>query len=379
MQPEISEIESLFFSREFQKLVEYSEKFNIFKMMQIHTKELVHSNIIAYLLNPEGKHGVGNLFLEKFMLRIYTLKRISGTSIELSEVVSLLNSKVKVHRELDNMDIVVDFPDNKIVLVIENKIWHHERKDQIKDYQDKLPTIYKNYHKYIVIFLTPDGKEPVSADSDHKQTSVYISSYNHILGIIEEIKENTTGDVRSFFNQFSVHLKEDIVGDIEVIKLCLEIYRKYPKAYWNMIKNLPSLNDLKSSYYKKIEDKYPEIKHWEYPAKQDRLIQIGVFNPKWNVQESVIMLYLDEDSYAIKICAALPKRHIPKYSDELNKLFGMEPVEIISGWSWWRFTKHGVSEIENNDVFGEITAQKTFKKFQEIYSDINDKLININA
>ena len=38
--------------------------FNIFSVLRLETKELIHSKFIAELLNPKGSHGMGSIFLD---------------------------------------------------------------------------------------------------------------------------------------------------------------------------------------------------------------------------------------------------------------------------------------------------------------------------
>ena len=44
--------------------------FNIFELCGIVGKENIYSNIVANLLDPEWKHGQGNMFLKKFCDRL---------------------------------------------------------------------------------------------------------------------------------------------------------------------------------------------------------------------------------------------------------------------------------------------------------------------
>lgn len=166
------------------------------------------------------------------------------------------------------------------------------------------------------------------------------------------------------------------MGDIELKKLCLEIFKKYPEAYRSMIYNLPSLNDLKDEYFKKINTQYPVVNTWEWPKGQKYVTSLFVRNPNWKIEQATIQLFLNEDSYAINIFATLPKSDVEKCGDKLKKIFGKYPYEVIDGWAWWCFTNHDVIEIPNIDTFGEKTAQAAFKKFEEIYCDINNELLN---
>lgn len=49
-------------SAAFSTLAGYTKAFDLFKAMGVSTKELVHSNIIASLLNDREAHGMGSAF-----------------------------------------------------------------------------------------------------------------------------------------------------------------------------------------------------------------------------------------------------------------------------------------------------------------------------
>ena len=46
------------------------EKFNVFDAFNIQRSELAWSAWIAYLLNPDAKHGMGNVFLKLFLKQL---------------------------------------------------------------------------------------------------------------------------------------------------------------------------------------------------------------------------------------------------------------------------------------------------------------------
>jgi hypothetical protein len=179
---------------------------------------------------------------------------------------------------------------------------------------------------------------------------------------------------RSTFDQFVHHLKEDVVGDKEVKRLCLEIYRKYPTAYRKMIDNLPSLNDIKDQYFARIKGKYPSIVTWDYPVRSNYKTELSARNPEWSLNKAEIKLFLDGRDMSIKIYAALHKPTAKKYADSIKMVFAVYPYEVVAGWDWWCFSSHGVNEIAATDTFDNSTADIAFAKFEEIYSDINDAL-----
>ena len=50
-----------------------SEKFNIFKILKLDNYEIRHSNFVAWLLDPNGSHKLGDKFLIKFINKALNL------------------------------------------------------------------------------------------------------------------------------------------------------------------------------------------------------------------------------------------------------------------------------------------------------------------
>ena len=262
---ELKSIEEIFFSEEFEHLCEYKNRFDLFKVMRIQNKELVHSNLVAELLDPNGSHRMGHLFLNAFVKEIGR-KRVArdqykNNQLTISTLTSILDAKAVIFRELHRIDIIVIFPEQKIVLGIENKIWSAEGEEQISRYQKILKAKYPD-HTSAIIFLTPSGKAP-QTDEPNTGIPVYCLSYQSIADIINKIKNNASATVYYFLEQFVNHLEEYMAGNDEVRNLCWELFKKNRDAYEAMAKNIGycKVKEYFESLRDSIERKYqPNIK-----------------------------------------------------------------------------------------------------------------------
>lgn len=129
------------------------EKFNIFSILQVETKEnLTHSNFIAELLNPNGTHLKGSKFLELFLESI---------SIEL-EAFDTKKCQVKKEFHVGRIDldketggrIDIRISDGNQELLIENKVHAGDRNLQLLRYHNSKAA------KSTILYLTLDGREP---------------------------------------------------------------------------------------------------------------------------------------------------------------------------------------------------------------------------
>lgn len=121
-------------------------EYNLFNVLEISKKEVVMCRFLADLLNPEGQHGCGILFLKSFLEDILKEYRMSDTLLAHTDVI----------REfvIDNdrrIDIVIQ---NVCFLIpIEVKIYADEQEGQCYDY-------YQYAKNAPIVYLTRFGDAP---------------------------------------------------------------------------------------------------------------------------------------------------------------------------------------------------------------------------
>ena len=132
------------------------EPFNVFELCGVWSTEMRHSAILAYLLNPQSSHKFGTAFLKKFYEQI-------GLNHFTTE-----GSHVETELSFDNgrMDIVILNNHNQTV-VIENKIYAKDQKEQLGRYQKWL----KGKGQFALLYLTLDGHEASEKDVDYLRIS----------------------------------------------------------------------------------------------------------------------------------------------------------------------------------------------------------------
>jgi hypothetical protein len=103
---------------DFEKLELAMREPNIFRALAIERHEIRHSNFFAYLLDPGENHGLGDILLRKFLRDIFGDSRAQGRSLFDADLMDF--SQVDVRREWRDIDILIDFPHD--VIVVENKV-----------------------------------------------------------------------------------------------------------------------------------------------------------------------------------------------------------------------------------------------------------------
>ena len=132
------------------------ESFNVFKLCGVNHYETMHSRIVADFLNPQGLHGMGDVFLSKFF--------------EIIKIDLPVSSAVEVTTELSFNDGRCDIvlrnrrPHDEWVVIIENKIYANEQRSQMPRYWSwikQLPARDDKSRK--LVFLTLDGHSSETA------------------------------------------------------------------------------------------------------------------------------------------------------------------------------------------------------------------------
>ena len=221
-------------SRAFGSLDAYSNAFDLFKVMDVRSKELIHSKILAALMNEGEPHGLGASFLNAFVKSIGEMSCM-GNPVAPDILGSTAGTKAKIARELEHIDLLIEFPGLKLVIAIENKIWAGEQSEQIKRYQQTLCDRYSGYHQALV-YLTPKGKQPETIDLSSK-VPVYCMSYGCVAQMLTDNKPSANASAAQFIEQFVAHVEKYMSGNSELNTLCWELFKQHEEAYRHIAKS----------------------------------------------------------------------------------------------------------------------------------------------
>ena len=144
---------------ELEKLDARLSTFNIFNVLRIARAEIRHSNVLGWLLSPDENHGLGSLFLRRFLTRLLMnndsgIFKFRPAQIELMDL-----SDTTVRREWKNIDLLAFSYAGKWCLLIENKIYSKESEGQLLRY---LATVREQFSHFEVapVYLTLEGEDP---------------------------------------------------------------------------------------------------------------------------------------------------------------------------------------------------------------------------
>jgi hypothetical protein len=160
------------------------EPFNLFTTLLSHDDEVrLHTRFLHCLLDPNGTHGGGIVFLRAFFAQLTAAPPVAhdGSSVDVS---AFPWSVWSVERDVGcadfgNLDLLLFQPG--FAIVIENKTRLHEQPEQLMRYAHYLRA--KHNGQRLLLFLTPHGSQSATAGGE---TYYRISYRHHILPWLEK-------------------------------------------------------------------------------------------------------------------------------------------------------------------------------------------------
>ena len=187
--------------RESQLVLEESrkrgEQFNMFRACGVNHYENTHSAIIAELLNPQGSHGQGTIFLSSFIDVCCSHDfDFSFQGVEMRTEFTIDDGRI---------DILIKNKKGPII-IIENKIYAHDQHEQLKRYEG-----YAKKYKdgdYKLLYLTLYGVD-ASEDSGKGVKYTCISYQKDIVNWLEECIKRCARlpIIRETLIQYQNHIK----------------------------------------------------------------------------------------------------------------------------------------------------------------------------
>lgn len=233
-------VEALMQDPAFAELADFTHQFEPFRAMGIHSKELVHSRILATFLNRAGLHNLGPDFLNRFVMELLQpLTRLfSGEALDSGVLLAVVKPNVhsQVYRELNCIDLVIVFPAHQLVIGIENKLDAGEQEKQVARYQETLCERFPGF-KQAMVFLSPNGRVPKTANTQGG-VPVYCMDYGQIADICRTCKRSPglSANAAVFIDQFVNHIELHMTGSTRTQALCWELFSKNEAAYKEIVR-----------------------------------------------------------------------------------------------------------------------------------------------
>ena len=378
-------IDKLRSSPHYKELAAYKPPFNPFEIAGVTHRELTHSSVLAWLLRDEANKEFRQRFVTWIRDRIVAesekkedhrkLQKLwEGLDVPKNPEDSSLEPKIirtEKGDKINRIDVFAHFESLKLVIGIEVKVRAGEQHEQVKRYQDFLCKKHPD-DKKVVVFLTPKGREPETADKNNVNVPVLAMSWDCVSKIIKEMR-SARGDENNFRMQFSQHLERNIeMNETEEQRIVRELLSKGDNAetLYKIINNMPSLQ-IYSAQWKKIVAGICDVK--EESLEEETHPQRGIVKElKIRIREwceaglpFTVMLYKYQNA-SVRILlfqddcleGSEPKSELKEFARFANRNDGIvnDKFPKLDGWKVWYsvLTKDGTDEEPEHTLIDDI-------------------------
>lgn len=216
---------------DFDRLESLLGGFNLFQVLKFEHGEIRHSNVLAWILDPAESHGLGSLFLKKWLMRaIHESSGEGEVPVSAVDIDGWQLVGVEVRREWRNIDLllILSFASGRQwVVCIENKILSTQHSNQLHRYRRIVEDQFAAVERRVFLFLTKDEEAPEDAtyirasySQVHKALKDCIESRNHAIG----------DEPRVLLDNYLRLLEEKFMDESEIARTALRIYQQHRRA-----------------------------------------------------------------------------------------------------------------------------------------------------
>jgi len=173
---------------------------NVWEIAGLKKDELRNSRVLAWYLDPKAGHGLGAGFIERFL----SITEMHASSSDVRVLCENYPDGLTENR----VDILIDCP--HFLMIVEVKIGAGDQPDQIKRYCKIAAARAGDGRPWKVVYLTLDGRDPVSVLEDIDQ--VFCLSWFDVAGLLRVASEQCSDIARFLANNFADHIEKIVRG-----------------------------------------------------------------------------------------------------------------------------------------------------------------------
>jgi hypothetical protein len=368
------------------------ENFNIFSILKMETKEnATHSAFLGELLNPEGSHNMGTVFLKLFLETIdYHHIDLESAKLKLEHYIGERDDYAKIGGRID----VFIYDKNYNTLCIENKIDAPDQNVQIERYCNY------NSSKNTVYYLTKEGGEPDGDSRGELKSGEHYHNLSYSVDIINWLascqKEVSLYPIlRESINQYIILIKK-MTDQLTDSKMENEIQQL-------IVSNYKSTKILESNV-RIVELKFTErfLKEIKFELEKE-LIDNWEIEVYHDLSESWTGLYINHKDWPEKVYVKLEGQSKVPWNDSIYGIIGSNKVcnrELLNkeladidllkngfknnnNWPFYKTILHFSNTDARADLFNDIKRKElvveTFQKILELCNSCLEPLKKVHT
>lgn len=209
--------------------------FNLFRTLGIHEKEIIHSRTLAWLMNPEESHGLGDLFLKRWMMQVIHHAELPFSILDV-EAAKWADFSVQTEwvtpgskrNRLDVLAILRDTTGADWVIAVEMKVGATQADGQLLAYDAALDIKFPNTRNQLRLFLTREAERP------DEESAFVATSFAQVHRALKESLEERRGRLgegpQSLLNNYLNLLESWFMENNDIEKLARDIYSRHKDA-----------------------------------------------------------------------------------------------------------------------------------------------------
>ena len=380
------------------------EDFNIFSILRMEGDEVgTHSRFIFELLNPNGCHGQGNIFLKSFARIVVDSKSPETTRNIKKEVLTDKGRRIDFTLETD-----------KELVGIEMKIWAGDQNSQLLDYSKYLNKKSKNKY-FKLLYLTLNGKKASEnslnglTDDKYQTISFEVEIINWLekciclsaqKSVLREaliqykiLIEKLTGKNMTINNEITELLLKD--NNIEsAINISNAVTDAKIEIQWKFWQSLFNELEEKNCGYKIIEESKCTIEHVKSfygKSRKNRFfgVRCAIDNPpkleggdelqlcieiEWNIYYGLIV-FNDKKQYDTETTKDLAET-VQKDGFEKDEFSGKNYTNGKYSWLGWSYPypKYNFETFLDDNIFKLADEKERNERVANLVDEINEKI-----
>ncbi|MEQ2006272.1 MAG: PD-(D/E)XK nuclease family protein [Limisphaerales bacterium] len=205
-------------------------QFNVFRVLRFEHGEIRHSNMLAWLLQPDETHKLGDSFLRGWLLRVVNdaapdlLGGLTAESIKAGKI-----GDVEIAREWNFLDLLVKVTTTEgdaWVIAIENKWWAKQGKNQLAGYRRKVESAFPTARRMFV-FLTAKDESP---DDEAWVTAKHRQVYEVLSTCLKQRATKRGREAVMLMRHYLTILEERCMENPKITELARKIYERHRRA-----------------------------------------------------------------------------------------------------------------------------------------------------
>jgi hypothetical protein len=214
--------------RELEKLL---GNFNLFRVLRFEHGEIRHSNVLSWLFDPDESHGLRDLFVRRWLMRVFhDATEDEQSYLDPVEIDACTIRAVTVYREWNHLDLLLrieTFEHGEWIVAIENKVGAKQYLGQLLNYRKSVELAFRGARHRLYIFLTRSGEE---AEDKVWTTTTYGELHKVLNDCVEEQRDVIGTEPRVLLNHYLGILEEHFMENTRIAELSRKIYKAHSRA-----------------------------------------------------------------------------------------------------------------------------------------------------